>query len=63
MFVFFPFTAGSSGPGKCEKRRDFESKRHGTSERQETPCGQLFVSGQQRGGRRREQRGPSDSHV
>lgn len=61
--VCLPGRAGSSGPGDREKRRDYESKGPGLSERQATTGGQLFVFGQQRGGRRREQRRPADRHV
>lgn len=45
MFVFCSLDTGSSGPGQCEKRRDYESKGPGTSERQETTSRQLFVFG------------------
>lgn len=54
---------GSSGPGKCEKRRDYKSQGLSTSKRQETTGGKLFMFGQQRGRRRREQRRPTNSHV
>jgi len=45
VFVFCSPDTGSSSPGECQKRCDYESKGPGTSERQETTGGQLFVFG------------------
>lgn len=42
VFVLILSDTGSSNPGKC-KRRDCAFKEPGTSKRQETTSGQLFV--------------------